>query len=207
MPIFLFAFLLGFKHAIEPDHIVSVSNIVSTTKNIRKAAMVGVTWGMGHTATLLIIGMIAIMLKQEIPTGIADFLEIGVGIMIIFLGVRTIINYKKNLHSHGHSHNDTHGSGIIDYIKSLSIGFIQGLAGSAAMVLLTVSTANSYLEGSLFIAIFGLGTIISMLLCTLIIGIPFAVNSNPNINRFMNLAIGISSLGFGSYYVYSLISI
>lgn len=205
MPTFLFAFLLGLKHAIEPDHIISVSNIVGTTKNIRKAAMVGVTWGMGHTATLLIIGMIAIMLKQEIPSGLADLLEIGVGVMIIFLGIKTILNYKKNLHSH--SHDDIHGSGVIDYIKSLSIGFIQGLAGSAAMVLLTVSTANGYLEGGLFIAVFGLGTIVSMLLCTLIMGIPFAVNNNANVNRFMNLAIGISSLGFGFYYVYSLVSI
>jgi sulfite exporter TauE/SafE len=169
--------------------------------------MVGIIWGIGHTATLLIVGMITIMLKEEIPNNLATLLEIGVGIMIIFLGMKTILSYKKKLHSHSHNNDGIYGCGIIDYIKSLSIGFIHGLAGSAAMIFLTVSTANSYLEGGLFIGAFGLGTIVSMLLCTLIIGIPFAINNNVNINKFMNLSIGIFSLGFGFYYVYSLINI
>lgn len=45
-------------------------------------------------------------------------------------------------------------------MKSMVIGFVQGLAGSAAIIVLTFSTVGRIFEGDIYMLIFGGGTII-----------------------------------------------
>jgi ABC-type nickel/cobalt efflux system permease component RcnA len=224
------AFVLGIKHAIEPDHIVAISTIVCKTRKISKAAILGVLWGIGHTATLFITGMIGIMMKYTIPEKLAVLLERGVGVMIMILAINLLLNYKKplyahtheheHMHSHNHFHKHSHVYGdqhthehehanndrskrkILDYIKSLLVGFVHGLAGSAVMILLTLTTVKSYWEGALFIIIFGVGTIISMLVYTTILGIPFALNHNNRVHNYINIIIGSVGIIFSFYYIF-----
>jgi sulfite exporter TauE/SafE len=85
------------------------------------------------------------------------------------------------------------------------MGFIHGLAGSAAMILLTMSTVSSIWEGVLYIMIFGAGTIIGMLCFTTIIGIPFILSTkNINLNTGFARLTGLISAVFGFYYMYNL---
>lgn len=86
-------------------------------------------------------------------------LELFVGLMLLYLWISTLISLAKR-RTHRHQHQNHHNN--VSYIKSLIIGFIHGLAGSAAMVLLTMFTVNTVLEGGLYILVFGTGTIIGM---------------------------------------------
>lgn len=214
-------FILGIRHAIEPDHVIAVSTIASQSKKLWHASLAGVFWGIGHTVTLFVVGLIVILMKNKIPEKWAMSLEFLVGIMLVYLGVRTILSFK-NIHIHKHSHDgEDHAhvhshqnSGEHDhkhkhknttYLGSMFIGLVHGLAGSGAMVLLTMSTVKSIGEAAAYILIFGVGTVIGMLLFTTIIGIPFVLSKKRRtVNRTFGLIAGVISIVFGVYYMYNL---
>lgn len=201
-------FVLGIKHAIEPDHVIAVSTIASKSKKLLRSSLAGVYWGIGHTATLFIVGIILIFMKDEISEKWALSLEFLVGIMLVYLGITTFKSFKNiHLHSHNYSgqYEHKHNHKNISYSKSLFIGFVHGLAGSGAMVLLTMSTVKSVWEGAIYILVFGLGTIVGMLFFTTIIGIPFVLSSKrQSINKKLTQFTGIISTVFGIYYMYTL---
>jgi ABC-type nickel/cobalt efflux system permease component RcnA len=214
-------FVLGIKHAIEPDHVIAVSTIASQSKKLLRSSLAGVFWGIGHTATLFIIGIILIVMKGEIPEKWAMSLEFLVGIMLVYLGITTILSFKnihlhnhehdgdlhKHIHSHDHSgtHHHHHQHKKVSYGKSMFIGLVHGLAGSGAMVVLTMSTVNSALEGAIYILIFGAGTVIGMLFFTTLIGIPFVFSAKKfSLNKRLTQVTGAISTVFGIYYMYNL---
>src|SRR4051812_48201463 len=214
-------FILGIKHAIEPDHVIAVSTIASRSKKLWHASLAGIFWGIGHTITLFIIGISLILMKGEIPEKWAMSLEFSVGIMLVFLGVKTIVSFKnihvhkhqhdrdnhKHVHSHQSSseHNHKHHHQNATYLGSTLIGLVHGLAGSGAMVLLTMSTVKSIGEAAIYILIFGAGTVIGMLFFTTIIGIPFMLSKKRRtISRKLSFTTGAISTVFGIYYMYNL---
>ncbi|MCK2002520.1 sulfite exporter TauE/SafE family protein [Peribacillus frigoritolerans] len=190
-------FVLGIKHALEPDHIIAVSTIASQSKKIWKSSLAGVFWGIGHTLTLLVFGVILILLKNEIPEAWAMSLEFLVGIMLVYLGITTIFSWKQTK-QHDHT-------GRATYMKSMLVGIVHGLAGSAAMVLLTLSTIDAAWQGAIYIIIFGVGTCIGMLLFTTILSIPFVTSSSSKkVNHLLIRLTGVISTLFGIYYMYNL---
>ncbi|TXC92825.1 urease accessory protein UreH [Metabacillus litoralis] len=201
LSILALGFVLGIKHAIEPDHVIAVSTIASRSKKLWRSSLSGVFWGIGHTITLFIFGIFIILMKGEISTVWAMSLEFLVGIMLVYLGITSIRSIKKmegNLH-------EKHPKDEITYMKSSLIGFVHGLAGSAAMVLLTMSTVESVWEGAIYILIFGVGTIVGMLFFTTLLGIPFILSSKKvNLNKTFILITGGISTIFGIYYMYNL---
>ncbi|RUL52146.1 urease accessory protein UreH domain-containing protein [Lysinibacillus antri] len=219
LSILALGFVLGIKHAIEPDHVIAVSTIASQSKKLWRSSLSGVFWGIGHTATLLIVCLILIFMKGEIPEKWAMSLEFLVGIMLVYLGITTILSLKNiHLHQHKHDgeehkqaheyegqHKHNHQLKNVSYFKSMLIGLVHGLAGSGAMVLLTMSTANSAWEGAIYILIFGAGTVIGMLFFTTIIGIPFVFSAKKlSLNKILTQIIGVISTVFGFYYMYNL---
>ena len=221
LSILAFGFVLGIKHAIEPDHVIAVSTIAIQSKKLLRSTLAGVFWGIGHTATLFIIGIILILVKGEISGRWAMSLELLVGVMLIYLGVTSILSFKnihihqhkhdeevhKHIHSHRYqgSHEHIHQHSYTSYVKPMVIGLIHGLAGSAAMVLLTMSTVKTVWEGALYILIFGVGTIVGMLFFTTIIGIPFVLSAKKvGINKIFSQITGIISTAFGIYYLYNI---
>ncbi|MCM3117966.1 sulfite exporter TauE/SafE family protein [Neobacillus sp. MER 74] len=203
LSILLLGFLLGIKHAIEPDHVIAVSTIVSESKNIKRSVFAGVYWGIGHTATLFLFGMILIVAKNTITDTVALSLEFIVGIMLVSLGLNSLLSFMKHRHPHPHHTPDKETKGST-HLKSFFIGLIHGLAGSAAMVLLTMSTVSTAWQGALYILIFGCGTIVGMLTFSTVIGIPFVLTSGKQVNRYLNSLAGIVSILFGIYYMYNL---
>ncbi|MDR7080147.1 sulfite exporter TauE/SafE [Neobacillus niacini] len=202
-------FILGIRHALEPDHMIAVSTIASQSKKLWQASLAGVFWGIGHTATLFIIGLIFIMMKNDIPEKWSLTLEFLVGIMLVYLGIAAMFSIrKKHDHSHHHKHENLPLLTKVKkgtYNKSLFIGFIHGIAGSGAMVLLTMSTVHSVWQGALYIIVFGLGTVIGMLIFTTIIGIPFILSMKRMVaSKALILTAGAISTIFGFYYMYNL---
>jgi ABC-type nickel/cobalt efflux system permease component RcnA len=205
LSILLLGFLLGIKHAIEPDHIIAVSTIASESKNLKRSVYAGVFWGIGHTATLFIVGMFLIVAKNTITDTVALTLEFIVGIMLVSLGLNSLLVFMKHRHHHQHTHDSsTHEGKSRTHFKSFFIGLIHGLAGSAAMVLLTMSTVSTTWQGALYILIFGCGTVIGMLSFSTVIGIPFVLTSGKQLNKYLNNLAGIVSILFGIYYMYNL---
>ncbi|WP_338453134.1 sulfite exporter TauE/SafE family protein [Niallia oryzisoli] len=199
-------FLLGIKHAVEPDHVIAVSTIASQSKKLWQASLAGVFWGIGHTATLFIIGIVLIMLNNDIPEKWSLSLEFLVGIMLVYLGVASMLSIRKK-REFDKQQIELHNPPIkkTTYYKSVFIGFVHGLAGSAAMVILTMSTVKSVWEGALYIIVFGVGTVIGMLLFTTIIGVPFILNMKSKVtSRALIFATGAISTIFGFYYMYNL---
>ncbi|OKL35418.1 sulfite exporter TauE/SafE family protein [Domibacillus mangrovi] len=196
-------FILGIKHAIEPDHIIAVSTIASRSKKLSQSALAGVFWGIGHTATLFLIGITLILMKNSIPDKVSMSLEFLVGVMLVYLGVANVLAANKN-QRHIHRNHSQYGDKHY-FIKSSLIGLVHGLAGSAAMVLLTMSTVNSVWQGAEYILIFGAGTVAGMLLFTTVIGIPFVFSSSKKeMNSLFTIISGIISVLFGLYYMYNL---
>lgn len=211
-------FILGIKHAIEPDHVIAVSTIASKNKRLLSSSLAGIYWGIGHTMTLLITGVILILMKGEVPEKWALSLEFIVGIMLVYLGLQTMYSIRSHRnHTHGHGedlshsanrmniHRESRDAGHRSYLKSLVIGFVHGLAGSGAMVLLTMSTVTGVWEGFLYILIFGAGTVIGMLFFTTVIGLPFVFSSGKQkLNLTLTRSTGLISVAFGLYYMYNL---
>ena len=127
-------FILGIKHAIEPDHVIAVSTIASKSKKLWHASLAGVFWGIGHTSTLFIIGILLILMKNDLSDKWSMSLEFLVGIMLFYLGMASILSFrKKKQHAHSEedpSQNDQLNTKEVSYMKSLFIGFVHGLAGN-----------------------------------------------------------------------------
>ena len=221
--------IFGLKHATEVDHVVAVSTIVSQHRNLLRSAMVGALWGAGHTAALLVSGVIVLSLRVAIPAKVSHWLEFAVALMILGLGASALwraLRKRQEVHVHKHDHDGvahvhvhfheattrhgqrkalthTHAVSSIG-IKPLLVGTMHGLAGSGAITLLVLTQINSAWLGLFYLAIFGLGSIAGMLLMSGLIGLPFALTSqNPSglHHRLQTAAAGLS-VAFGLWYAY-----
>ena len=228
--ILLLGLVTGLRHSIEADHVAAVLSVVaSNRKNIKRASMLGAIWGLGHTASLFVAGLVVLLLAVNISDTISNRLEFGVGIMLLFLGVTTFtgwsigkffkgLRHRKSssssshdhihhhqgnvVHSHRHVHDDEHGHGH----KSLIIGMIHGMAGSGALLLIVLSTINSIPLVLSYIAIFGAGSIGGMAGISTLMGIPFVKFSNSaKISMALRYAAAITTLAIGSSLIYDLV--
>ena len=209
-----FGFLLGIKHAFEADHVAAVSAVISKNKSIKQSSLLGAWWGIGHTISLLVVGLVILLLKISIPEKIALSFEFIVGIMLVILGFNVLITINKNKihihrHNHGkekhihfHSHKLTLNHEHTHFNQSLFIGIIHGLAGSAVITLLVLTTVKSVFSGLIYILIFGIGSIIGMMFISSVISLPFALIKFEKIQRFVRISAGSFSIfmGFGIMY-------
>lgn len=216
-------FLLGVKHAFDIDHVAAISTIASNLKSIKKSSLLGMSWGIGHTISLFFIGLIVLLLKVTIPKKLALFLELVVGVMLILLGINVLLTINKNkIHLHKHKHGKVehvhfhshklvkqHGHEHRQFKQSLIIGLLHGLAGSAAITLLVLTTINSVLLGLTYILLFGIGSIMGMVLITTIISLPFKLipNNLQKTQKFLRVSAGLISAIIGLIIMYNTIFI
>jgi high-affinity nickel permease len=99
-------FFLGMRHATDPDHVVAVTTIVSRQRNLFKAALTGIFWGIGHTLTIFVVGSLIILFNVVIPPRIGLSMEFSVGLMLIFLGAMNINSFLRSGHSGSPSHTE-----------------------------------------------------------------------------------------------------
>lgn len=229
----ILGFLLGLKHATDADHIVAVSTIASEYRNAWRGIWVGVSWGLGHTFPLLILGIVVLVLKDAVLdsySAVAPYLELLVGLMLVFLGVQVFWNLRRGkLHLHEHEHGaphlhihashtkgdqmdspnsneaETETARPFFRLKSFFVGTVHGLAGSAAIVLVLLPQVSSFTAGLVYLVMFGIGTTFSMAAITLAMGIPFAVSDRFRAakNGVTGIA-GLASLLFGLFLISAL---
>jgi sulfite exporter TauE/SafE len=206
-------FLLGLEHAFDADHVVAVSTIICNTRSLRKSLMLGTVWGLGHTITIFLAGVLVLGLKIAIPAGIAQLFELIAGIMLVFLGIyviRGLIVDRARLSHSTNGENDSQSFVKNAYSHthgSLFAGALQGLGGSAALMLVTLSTVGSATIGVIFIAIFGVGVILGMLTIGALIGglLVFTALHLNKIHEAIRAITGCISIGFGIFIITSIL--
>ncbi len=218
-----FGFLVGLKHATEADHLAAVSTIVTERRSLWSSIFVGGIWGLGHTISLFLAGVVVLLLNFQISERTERFLEFCVGIMLFVLGLNVLIKLLKggqiHFHSHEHArhehvHPHTHENlntqepgthhGFSFNPRALIIGMVHGLAGSAALMLLVIPTIDSKLIGLLYIIVFGIGSIGGMMLMSLLVALPFHLTAS-RFNRFnyiLQSIAGLVSIALGLYIIY-----
>jgi len=214
------AFLLGLRHASDPDHLVAVTALVASDRSdTHAAARLGAWWGLGHAATLVAIGLPLIFFKSALPAWLETGAEKAVGVVIIMLAARVFYkwirgDYRAGPHGHPSSdragshrhvwHRDepdhAHGS-VRTPGQAFGIGLLHGLAGTGAVVLLLIAALPSQVEAALALAVFAPMSILSMAGCTS----AFAwVLTRPVIEPVYRTvlipALGLFGLMFGLWY-------
>jgi ABC-type nickel/cobalt efflux system permease component RcnA len=102
-------FVLGMRHATDPDHVIAVSTIVSRQRSIRQAGLIGVLWGIGHTITIFCVGAAIILFNVVIPPRIGLAMELAVGLMLILLGILNLTGVTQRI-AHRHTPGHTNGA-------------------------------------------------------------------------------------------------
>ena len=208
------------QHALEADHIAAVSSIAARRSDIGDILKHGLTWGLGHTLTLFAFAGAAILLGQAIPETWSRPLETAVGVMLIGLGAHVLWRLGRDrVHFHSHSHGDgtvhvhahshfketvPHARALHEHIhgfrwRTLVVGLMHGMAGSAALLVLAVSQATSPAIGLGYVALFGIGSMIGMGILSSLIAVPLAVSARwlTSANRGLQGAVGVVTIAIG----------
>lgn len=216
--VLLIGFVFGLYHAIEADHLAAVSAIVSEHKSVLRASIIGGFWGLGHTISLFIVGALVIFVKVQISESTEGILEGVVGIMLVLLGLNAIrkIFMAEKIHAHAHAHDGHEHSHLHVHHeekaeashhrfapRSVLVGMIHGLAGSAGLMLLVLPTIPSAAVALLYITVFGVGSIAGMMIMSLLMGLPlyFTADRFVAINKAIRFLAGAFSLVWGAMLI------
>ncbi len=219
-------FLIGIRHAVESDHVAAVATLATRVKTVRETVPLGILWGIGHTLTLFAFGSVVLFLDAAVPERLAIYLELAVGVMLIVLGADILYRLvRERIHFHSHTHEDGavhfhahshagekqhdparhfHGHSRALSIRALFVGIMHGMAGSAALMLLTLQSVQSIPLGLAYIAFFGLGSILGMALMSVVIALPLkrAAQSVTWVYNGLKGSVGAATIGLGALMVY-----
>ncbi|PYQ12217.1 MAG: urease accessory protein [Acidobacteria bacterium] len=212
-------FVLGLRHALDPDHVVAVTTMASEKTGVRRTSMIGALWGLGHALSLGLAGGAILALRLSVPPSMGEALEASVGLMLVALGtvaVRRALRWRLHAHPHAHdgevhvhfhahspgrpeAHHHAHllGGGLRPFL----VGLVHGLAGSAGLALLALSAAPSLTVGLAYLAVFSVGSIAGMLILSGLMSLPlgYLEARYAASYRGLQLVAGGVSVAFGLY--------
>ena len=215
----LLAFLLGLRHALDADHLAAVAAMASGQGGLRRCLGLGISWGVGHALVLGVVGGGVVALQVPIPPRIGLLFESLVALTLIALGVGALRGaLSGRLHAHRHEHGGVvhahvhlhvsphpgpsrhgHPHPIRLAFRPFLVGGVHGLAGSATLAILVLTSLPNALLGCLFLGILGAGSILGMSLMSLALGVPLALAQSRA--RWLHCALrattGVGSLGIG----------
>ena len=218
----LLGVLLGMRHACEPDHLAAISTLVAGRGSRRAGGglALGLFWGLGHTAALLGVALALTLLKTTLSPRLADGFELGVAIMLLALGARALKRAAEEgsagprlLHAHGgHRHVHETGVGHVHLggwtlaCRPLLVGVIHGLAGSGALTAVVLAGLPGAAARLIYIALFGLGSMLGMALLSGLVGWPLArIGHRPAVARLLGGATGLFSIALGLFWGWPLL--
>lgn len=218
----LLGLLMGMEHATDADHVVAVSTIASRSKNLLQSCLIGLFWGIGHTATLLLMCTLMVALHFRLPPRAGLAMDFVVGIVLVLLGAAIIKEYiSRRVHAHEHEHDQQTHSHFHSHdqntsheheherayrARALGLGCIHGLAGSGALMVMVASQLSSWYLVLLYILVFGIGTLVGMLLISGLISLPFllAANRSAGLHHGVRALAGTVSVCLGLFLMYNM---
>lgn len=215
IPLFITLFA-GVTHALEADHVLAITNIVSQRKTVLPAVKDGICWGLGHTSTILLVGIIVLVFKASITDGTFSYFEAAVGLMLIIIAVLRLIKFYQTrkvrhdsgsiLHARGGAEPHVHtliGDRNLNKV-SYGIGLVHGLAGSGVLLALAMTQFIEPTSGMIYLLMYGLGSVVGMALVSGFFSIPFSrslINS-PVLRNILTLFSSIVCIVYGAYVIY-----
>ena len=220
--ILLISLLLGLRHASDPDHLAAVTTLIASDeerKQAHKAGLMGLLWGLGHSTTLVILGLPLVLFNRFLPEPVQVIAETLIGAIIVFLAVRLLVRWRRGLyHAHTHNHDDepphrhVHShreSGTHEHahavphrtpVSAYGIGLVHGIGGSGGLTLLLLSTISNRAEAVGALLLFATGTAVSMALLSTAFGL--AIAGGPIGRNFERVApvLGVLGVAFGVWY-------
>lgn len=220
-------FLIGMQHAMEADHFAAIASLATRGNSVMKTAQQGIAWGTGHAITLFLFGGLVLLMDTLVPERFTQGLELAVGIMLVLLGadvLRRLVRDRIHFHSHRHgetrhfhAHSHEPGRAHTDDphqhkhraqfpYRALFVGIMHGMAGSAALIILALDSVSSVLQGLLYIALFGFGSILGMLILALVISLPFKYSPRALTwtHNGLKAIVGIITIGLGCMLIIEL---
>jgi len=224
LPILGLGFILGLRHALDVDHLVAVSTLLSQRRGLWRSSLIGALWGLGHTAALLAAGVAVIALQAEIPPGFAQMLELGVAAMLVGLGLNLLWTLMRGgtVHVHAHEHGEhrhlhAHRHDAVPALadahhhavrvrRPFLVGLVHGLAGSAALMLAVLATIPSPTLAVAYILVFGVGSVGGMMLMSTLIGLPLALAADRFVRAELALraVAGLASVTVGLFLAWEI---
>ena len=215
------AFLLGLRHATDPDHLAAVTTLVASgrERTRRMAASLGLAWGLGHATTLFVFGLPIVLFRAYLPEAVQQGAETAVGLMIIALAVWLLVRWRRGFfHVHVHRHEGPAHAHVHSHVararhphryaprartplQAFGIGLLHGLGGSAGVGVLLLATIHDHAVAVVALSLFALFTAVSMALLST--GFGLTLSSAPLRRSFHRLAplLAAASLAFGAWYV------
>ena len=216
-------FLLGVKHALEADHVAAVAALATRQTSLAQRAALGGAWGVGHALTLFGVGAAVLGLGLALPAGLARGFEAAVGVVLVALGLDVLRRLRRErVHFHAHRHGDgelhvhahahlpaeraSHDPSRHDHEhvpsplpRALFVGGLHGLAGSAALVLLSAEAASTTAQAFGYLTAFSVGSIAGMSALSFAISLPlrFSPQRLAPLSRGLQAALGVFSVAFG----------
>jgi ABC-type nickel/cobalt efflux system permease component RcnA len=219
--------LLGMQHATEPDHLAAVASLAGRERSLKQGIFHGIAWGIGHTLMLLLVAGAVGLLGWVISPTIAGHFEQVVGAMLILLGLSVLRRlWRERLHFHAHRHDAEvfhfHAHSHLGELqphaqsqhqhphhlpwRSLLVGMVHGLAGSAALALLASQSMPSPAWMLVYIAVFGVGSIFGMALLSGVLAIPLGLTAThlTRVYRALNACVAVFSIGLGGRLLFAI---
>lgn len=191
LPALTFGFVLGVKHATDADHIAAIGTIAGGAQSSARAARLGALWGIGHSVSVLLVGGALVLLRLPMPARLALALEFAVALMLIALGVRSLRRRQAEQPSQ---------------LRPFLVGVVHGLAGSAVLALLLVSTATSAMAAAVYLLCFGVGTVAGMAVVTTLLTLPTRLRPDRALafDRTLRATAGVASIAIGVYLAHKI---
>jgi nickel/cobalt transporter (NicO) family protein len=189
--------LLGARHAVDADHLVVVATMLERERGLGGALRTAVLWSAGHSCTFLGVGLGIIALGLRVPDAFERAAELAIAFMLIALGfwhwksARTTTEEKAQRPSR-------------PLVRPIAAGIIHGLAGSAGIALLALTTIPTALGAILYLLAFGMGTVLGMVVSTALLSFPLGLSQRASLGkrRAMTALASAASIGLGLVLVW-----
>jgi hypothetical protein len=192
----LLGMALGMRHALDADHIVAMSTIVARERSVARAALLGGTWGIGHSLSLFGVGLLVIVLRVPMSPAVGLVFERLVGVMLIVLGLTSLFV------RHRHEHPEAEAAHGPSRRRPFAVGLVHGMAGSGALAVAVLATIPSRMAGLAYIALFGAGAVGGMMAITAALALPARFGSRARRGAsWISVAAGVASVLFGTLYL------
>jgi cytochrome c biogenesis protein CcdA len=221
IPLLGLGFILGIKHALEADHLAAVASLATRSSSLKNTVRVAGAWGLGHSTMLVLLGSVLIALDTTLPEKVARAFECAVGGMLIVLGIGVLRRLRtRRIHAHVHQHGEgarhihfhaheqelsnhptdhAHDHSLRLLPRALLVGSVHGLAGSAALILIAVPTMHSVPRALGYLVVFGLGSILGMVLFSVAISLPLQLSARrlSRVFRGLEAGLGLTNIVLG----------
>lgn len=193
----LLGLALGMRHALDADHLVAMSTIVTRERSIGRAALLGGAWGAGHSLSLFVVGLLVIGFRIPMGPALGAFFERLVGVMLIVLGLASL--FVRHRHHHQAGGTDP---GSPSRRRPFGVGIVHGLAGSGALALAVLATIPSRAAALLYILLFGAGAIGGMMGITSLMALPARFGAGARLGAsWISVVAALGSVVFGIFYL------